>query len=263
MLSRAGCNAEATLSFRDNPGCEDFAGLFGDGWRLNGTPPDDVTDCDSTGNLHGKQGLIMVRSRRSCRDATVTGPFVVDGRDSTVEVWCDMDTDGGGWTLLGRSVEGGVIPVADGFGWGFATGSLSDLTRPYSLGALAARVHARELLVTEASDTLLPGPRQFRMVYGEDLSDPAFARALTPSTTQEAVGSACLADDLRGGFMYEHAGCTDRDGVFFLVDNGASSCNLAFGVNPDGVTVGDLCCELTECQRTGELRGRQAMIFAR
>ena len=53
----------------------------------------------------------MDRVGASCRDATATGPYVIDYGQGSLDVFCDMDRAGGGWTLLMKAAHGGT------FGW--------------------------------------------------------------------------------------------------------------------------------------------------
>jgi hypothetical protein len=265
MLSTAGCSDfDDVFAFRDNTPCEPFYGLFADGWSLNGSPPDDDSDCASTGNLDGKQGLLFVRERRSCRNiherdpSAVTGPTVVDGSKGPVTVWCDMDVQGGGWTLLARSVADSDTP----FGWVVNEGAVGDTSAPYSLDAVDAAVPAREMLIAEATDTMEPGPRQFLVAYPSQLNSPAFRLTDQQSVDAQSVGSACVGEELAGPFMMQRAGCIDVETHFYLRDNDQDVCS-GFGLFSGGFNLAEVCCEVTECQRNGELLDRQGMIFTR
>lgn len=76
-----------------------------------------------------------------------SGNYSVDvdgaGPLAPYSVFCDMVTDGGGWTLVARSVS---APYSFSFGWKSSTGSVTDDTVPYSLGVVSAGLEFTEIL---------------------------------------------------------------------------------------------------------------------
>jgi hypothetical protein len=82
-----------------------------------------------------------------------------------IEVYCDMDIDGGGWTLVGRSV-GSAAQVP--FGWFSSTGLVDDDLAPYSLDAGAALLDFSEVLLGNYTTGKTWGTNVFRIQVPED-----------------------------------------------------------------------------------------------
>jgi Fibrinogen beta and gamma chains, C-terminal globular domain len=76
-----------------------------------------------------------------------SGVYSVDpdyvGPLAPINVYCDMDTAGGGWTLVGRSVS---AATSTPFGWNSATGSVNDDSVPYSMGVIPGTQGFSEVL---------------------------------------------------------------------------------------------------------------------
>jgi len=91
--------------------------------------------------------------------ATGTGVYRINLGSGTTDVYCDMDTDGGGWTLVGRSASGASSTA---FGFSYATGSLGDDTVPYSLGNVAA-LKPTQLLFGEYVGAMSWGSHSYKL----------------------------------------------------------------------------------------------------
>ncbi len=88
----------------------------------------------------------------SCRSLlamgnTTDGIYSIDpdgaGPIGSLNVYCDITTDGGGWTLVGRSISGGA---STSFGWKSATGSPSDDANVYSVNVGGNSIGFSEML---------------------------------------------------------------------------------------------------------------------
>ena len=77
-----------------------------------------------------------------------SGPYEFGSPNGAVVVYCDMITDGGGWTLVGRSAAGGFDNY---FGWQYDRGEVIDDTQPYSLNLILYPIVFTEILIGEYS----------------------------------------------------------------------------------------------------------------
>jgi len=217
---------------------------------------------DSGGvDLGGKAcGDLGVASHRSCLelrdDPCLSGPpsgrYTVDvdgaGVLAPVEVYCDMSTDGGGWTLVGRTTGGS----AESFGWTTTFGAVDADMQPYSLG-LGAEMAFSEVLF---------GKRGGGKAWG----DRVYAFAVTPNFVRSYAETAYAVPALRtvigtcappgGPSMLRYVGHTEADYQFFFRDS--TSFDAAFGMQADEFTLTSNTCGVS-----GELHRNEGMIMVR
>jgi len=163
-----------------------------------------------------------------------TGYYWVNMGSGTERVFCDMTTNGGGWTLVARSggpvvtfsasCNGGLSGVNGPMGWTVARGSAADTTNPYSMGVFSRNLAFTEVLIGEASGTSNSWGGN---VYQQSLP-AAFKTALS---TTEAKGLSAP-----GFSMAAYMGhTTDRTQYFFRdVPDGARADKPSFGLHSDG-----------------------------
>lgn len=65
-----------------------------------------------------------------------------------VRVYCNMEIDGGGWTLIARSVPWAAV---GDFGWNYATWSIADDSLPFSYGSWSRFLNFNQILNTQYS----------------------------------------------------------------------------------------------------------------
>lgn len=200
----------------------------------------------------------------SCKEAHKTDPALpsgiyrvdVEGRAQTVDLYCDMDVVGGGWTLVGRSVA-----MAGGdFGWSSQRGAVEDDSGPYSLGIAALGISFSELLVGDRGE-------------GKSWGENAFVLSGVPvgfvdmfQESELTLGLASLPSNVcpatEDVLMLRYAGWTALVEVFWLRDMPYDDFNYGLLAGGFGLFYDDLN-DMEACWRTGKLSTKQGMIMVR
>lgn len=236
LSSGAGCNLVTGL---DDFGVAAPPGHHGGG--SGGTP--------GSGGTAGGGGDASIPS--SCAEVAVSGVHTIDpdgeGGNAPFDAFCEVDLAGGGWTLVGRSVEGGN----DVMGWLVDRGSVHDLGSPYSLDVVAAKLDIDALLLVVRED-----PPQ---AYTIDL--PAGFVTSFATGPWEATGNITYVDGScmpSGGAptMLRWVGYTELTEAFFFRD--LSGNETLFGLFANGIFL-----NYSICDYGGGLHAKQGELYVR
>jgi hypothetical protein len=192
-----------------------------------------------------------------------TGYYWIDpdgaGGQAASEVWCDMSTADGGWTLVGRSRPGGWAPGCAGtdggsnFGWRSAQGAVRNDSLAYAYNAAGRGLRFSELLFGDYGTGKAWGSYVYRRPVPLDfITNPAYQTGtIDLSFPPIIVNSAC---PVGSGWMFRYMGFTNNTDTFYFRDVPG---------NGYGLTATGWGSCYNDCYSGGGLNGRQGQIMVR
>lgn len=187
-----------------------------------------------------------------------SGPYEFGSPNGAVVVYCDMLTDGGGWTLAGRSVAGGG---GDDFGWQSKRGDVLDDAQPYSLGLHLYPIDFTEILLGEYSVGKTWGDSVHVVGAPPDYVNAQFDNTTIIPYKREVGAGACAPTTIK---MLETGGYTFLFNAFHFTGKTAN-CGDDPGLRVAGFRFydPDICPIAIDCPTSGDLHGKQGMIMVR
>lgn len=218
------------------------------------------TDCVTGACVNGACNLpTACKQLKAGLPMTPSGVYTLDtdgdGPRQPFDVYCDMSTDGGGWTLVGRSRNTPSAPGCagndglSGFGWRTAAGNVNDDSQAYSLDVGGKGLAFTQVLFGNHAGSKAFAGSIYRHTVVANLVD-AFINSHyfigEPTTIQGACGAGTTA-------MFNWIGFTGDDRSFHFRD-------------VDGMEFGLFVSGWRSCYDTcvgGNLNGQPGMIFVR
>ena len=146
-----------------------------------------------------------------------------------------------------------AVAVPPAFGWGSATGDILDDSVPYSLGLLANKFPASELLLGSYVDGKQLSGSAYKLTT--PVAFPFSYEAMAGQTSMVlTVLGTCM--EANGPSMLRWIGFTTLGDRYRLRDKKENDGGDVFGLYPDGFSLGG-----DNCSNAGKLDGSQGLIF--
>ena len=199
-------------------GCGDAAGCSGKGTLCANGLPCTGGKCGNVGDTE-QLPAASCKAAKTANGAAKSGLFWLNpGGGAAFQAYCDMETDGGGWTLVLRvsKYDGGIDFTHDGSGWGKSSyNKITDLT--------LSNLQGTKDLVSPAYASLTALDVMVRERLGADYKHSVRTKTgFMGATTLQAVLSPGIVKGGRkcsNGLVYM-GGSPQHPGYTFLVLNG-------------------------------------------
>jgi hypothetical protein len=191
----------------------------------------------------------------SCNDMHKARPTLPSGlhqfKSPLGFAFCDMEKEGGGWTLVGRSVASAIQP-ASGFGWLKAAGDPSQDTVPYSLDVTKYPGSPTEALVGLYTSGKTWGVPVYKITL------PAVFPAGFGTSSALVTGSAIVQPSCGAALATNltYVGYASNVTNFYFDPTGAAG---ALGLSWNGFLLGGV----DDCASNGNMDSKQGQIFVR
>lgn len=211
-------------------------------------PPEPGTGTSTTGE--------PLPTAHTCKEildqdpSATTGVYaVLHARDGVaVDVHCEMELDGGGWTLVARS----AVDSQGRLGWGVARGTVGEVGSPYSLDALDLGLELTEILITRRMGFATPADTAYVITVPPGFLEDYRTKAYESDGARTVLGDC---EPGSGPTMLRWVGYTENEESFFFRD---------FPENdPWGLFPGELRTAYDGCGQGADLNGRQGALFVR
>jgi hypothetical protein len=175
------------------------------------------------------------------------------GDAGTFPAYCEMALANGGWTLVGQTASGPGASTNTSFGWRAATGSLNDLTKPYSLDALGKGLTPTQVLLAKGMRSAITAAYVVQVPVGFPAGYDSSAANTTGTT--KVQNATCPNADSDQPSMLNYMGRTALTNKFFFRD---MTPDFPSGLFPDRWELAYM-----DCPNGGGYQLTQGMLFAR